>query len=159
MPNIFEPDFDEPREQPGFECLRARVGRQAGSERLGASVWDVPPGQAAYPYHFHFAEEELIIVLTGKLRLRTREGWRQLEEGDVVSFAVGEAGGHQVVNDGETPARMLAFSTQKADVVVYPDSGKVGAFERRPEGGGLHKLFRLEDAVDYYEGEEPPEPK
>jgi hypothetical protein len=52
---------------------------------------------------------------------------------------------------------VLAVSTQKPDVVIYPDSGKLGAFERVPEGGGLYKLFRMDDEVDYWEGETPPE--
>ena len=30
---------------------------------------------------------------------------------------------------------------------MYPDSGKLGAFERRPEGGGLYKLFPLTSEV------------
>jgi len=38
-PNLDSPDFDEPRERDGFRCRRARIGRQAGSERLGASLW------------------------------------------------------------------------------------------------------------------------
>jgi hypothetical protein len=40
MANINDPLFDEPREHPGFRCLRARLARQAGSERLGLSLWD-----------------------------------------------------------------------------------------------------------------------
>jgi hypothetical protein len=40
---------------------------------------------------------------------------------------------------------------------MYPDSGKVGAFERRPDGGGLRTMFRLRDAVEYHDGETPPD--
>jgi uncharacterized cupin superfamily protein len=156
MANIFRPDFDEPRDRDGFRALRARIGRQVGTRDLGASLWEIPPGEAAYPYHYHLAEEELIVVLRGQLRLRTPEGWKELQEGDVVSFPVGEDGGHQIVNDGDEPARVLSLSTQRPDVVIYPDSGKLGAFERIPEGGGLYKLFRLDDEVDYWEGETPP---
>jgi uncharacterized cupin superfamily protein len=158
VPNVFEPHFDEPRDHPGFACRRARIGRQAGSERLGASVWDIPPGETAYPYHYHLGEEELLVVLSGTLALRTPDGWRDLWEGEVVSFGVGEEGAHQVVNRGAEPARLLAISTGGApDLVIYPESGKVGAFERLPEGGGLYALFRLQDAVDYWEGEDPPQ--
>jgi uncharacterized cupin superfamily protein len=71
MTNINDPLFDEPREHPGFRCLRARVSRQAGGERLGLSLWELPPGEAAYPYHYHYAEEELLVVLTGQPSLRT----------------------------------------------------------------------------------------
>jgi hypothetical protein len=54
--------------------------------------------------------------------------------------------------------RFLAISTSGApDVVLQPDSGKIGVFERLPDGGGMRKWFREEDEVDYYEGERPPE--
>jgi uncharacterized cupin superfamily protein len=61
------------------------------------------------------------------------------------------------MNRTDATIRFLAVSTQPGpDIVMYPDSGKVGAFERRPDGGGLYKLFRLDDAVDYHHGETPP---
>lgn len=157
MPNINEPHFDEPREHEGFRALRARVGRQAGSERLGLSLWEVAPGEAAYPYHFHYAEEELVIVLQGRPSLRTSSGWRELAEGEVVAFLRGEAGGHQLVNRTNETVRFLALSTSgEPDIVSYPDSDKLGAFERRPQGEGLRAMFRAGDAVDYYDGERPP---
>jgi uncharacterized cupin superfamily protein len=159
MAKLSQPDFDEPREVEGFRARRARVGRQLGSEKLGLSYWELPPGEAAYPYHWHLAEEELLVVTDGAPSLRTPEGWRDLEAGEVVSFPRGAEGGHQLVNRTEATVRFLAFSTQPGpDIVMYPDSGKLGAFERRPEGGGLYELFRLEDAVDYHHGESPPRP-
>jgi uncharacterized cupin superfamily protein len=152
--NFFEPHFDEPREHDGFRCLRARLGRQAGSERIGASLFAVPPGEAAYPYHWHLAEEELVIVLAGAPLMRTANGSRRLQRGEVVAFPRGEPGAHQLINDCDEEVRFLAFSEQgEPDIVMYPDSGKIGAFERRPEGGGLYKLFRLEDEVGYWDGE------
>jgi uncharacterized cupin superfamily protein len=47
MVNIESANFDEPRDQPGFVARRARVSRQAGAERLGMSLWEVDPGEAA----------------------------------------------------------------------------------------------------------------
>ena len=40
------------------------------------------------------------------------------------------------------------------DIVLYPDSGKVGVAERGPGGQGLLSFHRLQDNVDYHEGEE-----
>ncbi len=155
--NINEPIYDEPREQPGFRCRRARVSRQAGSDRLGLSLWELPPGEAAYPYHYHLAEEELLVVLEGAPSLRSQNGWRELSEGEVVPFLRGEQGAHQLVNRTELVVRFLAFSTNgEPDIVIRPDSGTIGAYERLPEGGGLRVVFRNADAVDYYEGEQPP---
>ena len=155
--NIQHPDFDEPRDHEGFRARRARISRQAGADRLGLSLWELPPGQAAYPYHFHLGEEELVIVLDGQPSLRTPQGWRELEQGEVVSFLRGEEGAHQIANRSDETVRFLAFSPNgDPDIVLYPDSGKVGAYERLREGGGLRALFRRADEVDYYEGEEPP---
>jgi uncharacterized cupin superfamily protein len=157
MPNINAPEFDEPREQEGFRARRARLGHQHGSELLGASLWEIDPGEAAYPYHAHLAEEELLVILEGRPSLRTPSGWREVEEGETLWFPRGEDGAHQLVNRTDGLVRFLAFSTQLGpDVVLQPDSGKVGAFERRPRGGGLRLWFHPGDAVGYYDGEAPP---
>jgi uncharacterized cupin superfamily protein len=157
MPNIDDPQFDEQRDQEGFKALRARLGYQLGTERLGISQWELSPGEAAYPYHFHLTEEELLIVLEGTPDLRTPEGSRTLAEGEVVSFLRGEDGAHQVVNRTDSTVRFLAISTHgEPDIVIYPDSGKLAAAERRSKGGGLRESFRLSDSVDYYDGERPP---
>ena len=154
MPNINDPEFDELREHPGFRARSARIGYQLGSERIGLSLWEVDPGQAAYPYHFHLTEEELVIVLDGELTLRIPEGERELEVGEVVRFARGEQGGHQIMNRSQSTARFLSTSTHgEPDIVFYPDSDKVGASERLPRGGGVRLFFRQGDAVDYYDGE------
>jgi len=156
MASIHDPDFEETRDHEGFRARRARIGWQVGAQRLGLSVWEVEPGEAAYPYHLHLGEEEVLIVLAGRPSLRTPQGWRELDEGEVVAFPTGEAGAHQVANRTDDPVRFLAISTSGVpDVVLYPDSGKLGAAERRV-GGGLHHFFRIADAVDYYEGERPP---
>lgn len=159
MASIDEPNF-EPREgaPDGFRAFRARVGYELGSERLGASVWKLPPGETAYPYHFHYSDEELLFVLSGRPTLRTPAGTRELAPGEAVHFPLGEEGAHQVSNRTEEEVRFLAVSTNgAADVVVYPDSNKICAAERLPEGGGLHTFFDLDDQVDYWKGESAPE--
>jgi uncharacterized cupin superfamily protein len=153
MTSIEQPVFDEPREHPGYTCRRARLGRQAGTEKVGLSLWELPAGEAAYPYHWHVAEEEVVVVLEGRPSLRTPDGWRELEKGEVVAFPVGESGAHQLVNRTDANVRFLSFSNQQPDIVVWADSGKIGAFERRPEGGGIYKIFRTGDAVDYWTDE------
>ena len=152
-PNVLDPQFDEPRERPGFDVRRARVGRQAGSRRLGASVWELPPGQSAYPYHAHLGEEELVVVLAGRPSLRTPAGWRELEPGEVVAFERGEDGAHQLANRTAEAVRFLALSTNgEPDIVLYPDAGKIGVSERRPDGSGFAAYFFGEHAVDYWDG-------
>jgi len=154
-PNVFDPAFDEPREHPGFNALRARIGRQAGCRRLGASVWELEAEQAAYPYHAHLGEEEVVIVLSGSPSLRTPAGWRELVAGEVVAFARGQQGAHQLANRTSETVRFLALSTNdEPDIVLYPDAGKVGISERRPDGSGFAAYFFAAQAVDYWDGVE-----
>jgi uncharacterized cupin superfamily protein len=160
MPNVYEPDFDEVSERDGFRWRGESVALKAGSERLGASIYELAPGAANCPYHYHLANEELLIVLRGRPHLRTPEGWRVLEEGEVVAFPIGERGAHQVANHSDEPVRVLIASEMESpEIAVYPDSGKVGVREHAPGSGraGLRQNFRSTDAVDYWDGESPPE--
>jgi uncharacterized cupin superfamily protein len=159
--NVFEPEFDSDREREGFRWTRAKVGKQAGAERLGASLYEVPPGQTMFPYHVHAANEEMLIVLRGRPHLRSPEGWRQLEEGEVVAAPVGPSGAHQVQNRSDDSVRVLVISEMRAPEIVFqPDSGKFLAATRPPGGspkeGDMFETFRLDSGVDYWEGESPP---
>jgi len=157
MPNIFKPNFEEGERPEGFRGRRARIGYELGTELIGASLWEVPPGEAAYPYHFHYADEELVIVLSGRPSLRTPEGTRELETGEAVHFPLGEEGAHQIINRTEEVATFLAVSSHgRPDIVVRPDTDMVGVNERLSTGGGLRLYFKRDDAVDYWTGEEPP---
>jgi uncharacterized cupin superfamily protein len=155
--NVLAPRFEAERDRPGFRFRRARVGQDAGGGRLGASLYELFSGQAAWPYHRHLANEELMVVLAGEPSLRTPSGWRGLAEGEVTSFRVGEEGAHQVRNDSRSPVRILVVSEMRApDVVVHLDSGKVGVREQAPgavEGGGLQAWFPLGDNIDFWHGE------
>jgi uncharacterized cupin superfamily protein len=160
-PNVFEPDFDAGSDRSGFSHRRARLGRQAGAKRLGASLYELPAGQAAYPYHWHSANEELLLVIAGTPSLRTPAGWRELKAGEVVAFNTGNEGAHQLVNRADAPARFLMVSEMNApEVCVYPDSNKVMAMQRAPGSIGdeeaIAAWFRLADEVDYWQGEKPP---
>jgi uncharacterized cupin superfamily protein len=122
-------------------------------------VYELDPGRAAMPYHFHRANEELLLVLSGRPSLRTPKGERELAEGEVVAFRVGPAGAHQVVNRSDTPARYVMFSTRRSpDVTGYPDSGKTGtiAFPQEGDDGPARTIFRDADATGYFDGEQGP---
>ena len=91
-------------------------------------------------------------MLEGSPELRTPDGWVLYRA--ICSFPRGERGAHQLVNRSAQSVRFMALSTHgDPDIVLYPDSGKLGASERLPEGGGLKTMFRMEDAVDYWDGD------
>lgn len=157
MPNIYKPVFEDGERPEGFRSRRARIGYELGTELVGCSLWELPPGEAAYPYHFHYADEELVIVLSGRPTLRTPAGKRELEEGEALRFELGQEGAHQIFNATDHAVTFLAVSSHgRPDVVIYPDADKIGVGERLPKGGGLRAFFKRDDAVGYFEGENPP---
>ncbi len=157
MANIYRPMFEDGERPAGFRSRRARVGYELGSDLIGCSVWEIPPGEAAYPYHYHYGDEELVIVIRGQPTLRTPEGTRELDQGEVAHFPLGEHGAHQILNRSADTVTLLAVSSHgRPDIVVYPDSDKLGVGERLARGGGLRAFFRRELAVDYWDRERPP---
>ena len=140
--NLFAPEFDHESEREGYRWKGMRVGRHIGGKQIGASLYELGAGERSYPYHLHHGIEEWLLVVSGEPVLRSPEGERTLQPGEVVCFPVGPAGAHQVLG----PGRVLIISASHSpEVVEYPDSGKVGV---RPGG-----TFLAADAVDYWEGE------
>ena len=85
------------------------------------------------------------------------ELWRDLQAGEVVAFATGAEGTHQVANRSEETLRVLLLSESKdLEVCGYPDSRKVMADAFLGSADEVSHMWRVEDAVDYYEGELPP---
>ena len=111
---------------------------------LGASVYELGPGNWT-PFHFHHASEELLVVLRGRPSLRTSEGSRQLEEGEVVHFPVGPDGAHGLSNDTDGVVRYVIASTLKSpEVAEYPDVKKITAQARTKSQTG-DQLWLIHD--------------
>lgn len=122
--------------------------------RLGAGMWELPPGKRSFPMHTHHHTEEALYVVSGRAKIRTPDGETPIGPGDYVAFPVGGPA-HQLVNDGAEPMVYLAFSVNTAgiDIVEYPDSGKVAC----SIGTGPDRkrfVFRAKDQVDYFDGED-----
>jgi uncharacterized cupin superfamily protein len=141
--NVLAPEFDHASERDGYRWRGSRVGRTMGAEKIGGCLYELMDGQCTFPFHHHHGMEEWLIVVDGTPSVRTPEGERALGAGDVVCFPVGPAGGHQV----RGPGNVLIISANRVpEAAEYPDSGKVGVMP-------LGKIFRIGDAVDYWEGE------
>ncbi|HEY8584343.1 MAG TPA: cupin domain-containing protein [Capillimicrobium sp.] len=150
--NIADPDFafddDDP---PGFRAGMFRLGRVLPAERLGATLYLLPPGEALCPMHWEAGEEEWLLVLEGRPTVRHAGGADDLAPWDTVCFPAGPQGVHQVRNDTDQPVRVLLWSNvEYPAVTVYPDSDKVGAhFGDRSQ----NLMVRRSSGVDYYAGE------
>ncbi len=150
--NIAAPRFDYDADDPeGFRAGMFRFGPLLGAAQLGASLYELPPGQAICPYHYEYAEEEWLLVLVGQPTLRRPEGSEILAPWDVVCFATGPQGAHGVRNETAETVRVLMWSTVRHPAAtVYPDSDKIAIWT------GNHDddvMVRRASAVDYFDGE------
>jgi uncharacterized cupin superfamily protein len=145
--NLFDVETARDDADPaGYDNASKRIGPLIGAQALGATVYELDEGQAVCPYHWE-SEEEWLLVLEGRIVVRTPEGEEEVEAGDLVCFPAGLEGAHKTTNRRPETARIVFFSTKTEPAIAgYPDSDKIGIW---PPG----KLFRLSDAVDYWEGE------
>jgi uncharacterized cupin superfamily protein len=156
-PNVFADEWDDL--YPPIDGWRFQVRRLvAPGNDLGMSLYELLPGQSQGLYHFHHGNDELVLVLRGCPTLRSHSGERELVEGDVVHFPKGPKGAHQLVNRTPESARyVIASSSTSPEIVEYPDSGKLAAMSRgeSQRGERLWTIHRLDDAVDFFDGEQP----
>jgi uncharacterized cupin superfamily protein len=171
-PTVFPPPVDGPVMPTNEDDLdwqdvdrgnarfrRKQLGAAEGGDQLGTSLYELPPGGASFPYHHHTANEEALYVLAGTGTLRLDGEEHPLESGDYVALPADPSGAHRVRNDGDDALRFLMVSTmEEPEVLVYPDSGKVGALAGAPPGGDsdertVDEFHRREDAVGYWAGE------
>jgi uncharacterized cupin superfamily protein len=159
--NLYEMKIAGERSQgTRFASGHTPIAHELGATKLGYNLTEIPPGKTAFPYHFHYVNEEMFLVLAGTGKIRMPDGTHSLKPGDLVCCPPGADSAHQISNDGTEPLRYLALSTvQDPDVVEYPDSGKYGVtVGRKPGAAPQDSTFRVlafkKDAVDYWAGED-----
>jgi uncharacterized cupin superfamily protein len=146
-------NLNDPLEPTSDGIPATRVGERAGSEHLGASLYELQPGQEMV-FHYHLQREELMIVLAGRVDLRTAAGWEEIGEGEVVAFPRGERGAHGYRNNSGSPARVLMISEMDGpNISVYPDTNEIGIFDAaRRAQRRFGARFDVSDAVSDYGG-------
>jgi len=147
--NLLTCELDESLDRAGFRHTGATIGPQIGAERIGASVYEAEAGHAIWPYHYHYAAEEWLYVVTGAPILRDPGGERALRSGDLLCFPAGPLGAHAVGG----PGRFIVFSADAPGpyVAVFPDSDKIAVWTGVPDLDAL--ILPRAAAVDYWHGE------
>jgi uncharacterized cupin superfamily protein len=142
--NIWSDEWDPGDDWSGGGARSKRLPR---GQALGASVYELGPGNWV-PFHFHHASEELLVVLRGRPRLRAADGSRQLEEGDSVHFPTGPAGAHALENATGEPVRYLIASTLASpEVAEYPDLKQITVQARTASQTG-DRLWFIHDVEE-----------
>ena len=138
---------------------------EAGAKSIFVNRDRLPPGARSSPLHWHTANEEIVVVLTGRPSLRQRRGHRDeqdrpvfdggiaehatLRPGDVLHWSPREPVAHQIINEADHDALLLVIGDdQPEDVCVYPERGEVYVAALEQVGPFA--------TVDYWVGETPP---
>jgi uncharacterized cupin superfamily protein len=153
--NLDEVTFDDIEENGLYTSRRGRIGDHIGARNLGYNLTVLPPGKAQCPFHCHHGAEEMFLILEGEGELRFGDQRFPIRAHDVIACPPGgPAVAHQIINTGAATMRYLALSTLvQVDACEYPDSGKVLIVAGERGERKIRKIFRAENAVDYYDRE------
>jgi uncharacterized cupin superfamily protein len=158
--NFDEAEFEVSDRAPLYDGARSArlLGPRQGmpGRKIGCSIDVVPPGKRSCPYHFHYAQEEVFVVVEGEGTLRVAGTMVPIRRGDVISIPPGAEYPHHILNTSAAPLKYLSLSTREfPEVCEYPDSGKYLAMTDR-DGPLLEhaRMHRPDSALDYWDGED-----
>ena len=139
---IADVPWDEYSHGQSFATRYQQLGEYGGCQRVGVCIEELAPGKQACPNHYHHLEEEQILILEGSLSLRLGDQTYVMTKDSYVVFPAGQKAGHSIYNHTDSVCRYLLIGERNShDVVVYPDSQRVGV---RLTGEGYDKNATLE---------------
>lgn len=143
-----------------IEHKRKDFMKDLTTNKLVASLYEIPPGKVSWPFHYHIANEEVFFILSGEGELRTHNKVIPVKSGDFLRFPVGEKGVHQLKNISKDQVlKYLDFGTANhPDLVFMPDSNKVGLFGgsapcQSKKNRFIWKYFDLNTEIEYLKDE------
>jgi uncharacterized cupin superfamily protein len=101
----------------------------------------------------------MFFVISGIGTLRHAGKEYAIRAGDFICSPADPGQPHQIVNTSEDDLTYIALSNEaEMDVMLYPESGKYGVWHGDASNlespDNFLKFARIQDAVDYWEGEE-----
>lgn len=113
-----------PRDEAADGGTLTYWSRGGGITQFGAYVDVLMPGAASSDRHWHTAEDEFALILSGTATLNDDDGAHLLQAGDAGCWPHGCPNAHHLVNDGALPCTYLIIGSRVAqDICHYPDSG------------------------------------
>jgi len=98
-----------------------RLGRAAGLTQLTASHVVLQPGAWSSQRHWHEAEDELLVMVSGTAVLVEDDGRTLLGPGDVCAWPKGVRNGHHLINESDQPCVFVAIGTGAGGSGGYSD--------------------------------------
>jgi uncharacterized cupin superfamily protein len=140
-----------------FRVGLGEIERAVGLSQIGATLHVVPAGKTAWPYHRHHGNDELFFVLSGTGEYRMGARRLPIKAGDCIGAAAGGEP-HQIINSSGGELRYIAFANHgRADVIDYPDSGRIAVSIRHGNDRQPASFYEVEGTfapLGYWDGED-----
>jgi uncharacterized cupin superfamily protein len=103
--------------------VEALMSRAVGLNQFGVNHVTLAPGARSASRHWHEAEDEFVILLSGELTLVDNNGEHAMTAGSFVGFPAGIANAHHLINRSAAPAVYIVVGSRKPgeETIHYPD--------------------------------------
>lgn len=127
LPRIARSGYPAPFNQAVAGRSWRDLAEAGGLSQFGANLCTLEPGAWSSQRHWHSAEDEMVVMLSGTLVLVEEGRETEMGPGDIATFRAGDANGHHLQNRSAAPATFLAIGPNhpEIDVCTYPDIGMV----------------------------------
>ena len=98
-----------------------RLSPVGGLSDFGASHVVLKPGAWSSQRHFHYGEDELLVMLSGEAVLVEDDGRTVLRPGDICAWPKGAANGHHLINESAADCSFVAIGGGTNTGGFYPD--------------------------------------
>ncbi|MCH5166701.1 MAG: cupin domain-containing protein [Erysipelotrichales bacterium] len=139
------------KKEHGYEFNKYEVTERKDFSQTYICFYEIMPGHAAYPKHYHSYNTECFYIIEGNGIVETIDSKIEVKAGDVIVFPCGKEGTHKLINtsDKEKLVYIDFDTTNSPDIIHYVDSDKIGIIEHNISS----TFYRNGDNVDYYDGE------
>jgi len=134
----------------GIRYRHLTLASMGDDYRVGVAIEELNPGMRSNPAHYHFKEEEHVLVLEGTMTIRFGDERFAVKAGDYCCFPAGLRAGHGFINDSGAVCRYVILGENRPDdIAVYPDSNKVLV-----KSVGRRAIYDMAALRAYWDGED-----
>ncbi|MGE0776086.1 MAG: cupin domain-containing protein [Sphingomonadaceae bacterium] len=121
IPQINNTGYPEPYASAVQGRWYRRIAPAAGLTDFGVSHVSLKPGAWSSQRHWHEAEDEFLVVLSGEVALVDDAGRTVLRAGDCAAFPKNERNGHHLINESSADCVFVVVGRPSASECHYPD--------------------------------------